>query len=391
MERNFLRQRFSDLSGYPEGRDHNVSKFYGSFQALDCVSLEAKAGEFLTILGSSGSGKTTLLKIIAGFEAANRGQILINGQDIAGKKPYERNIGMLFQNYALFPHMTVAENIAYPLKLRKLPKDEIAERVNSIIKLIKLDGMEKRLPKQLSGGQQQRCALARAIVYNPPLLLLDEPLGALDKNLRHEMQFEIKRIQKELGITTISVTHDQEEALTMSDKICIMSHGVIQQCSSPEEIYKKPKNQFVAEFIGSTNLIKGTVVSKFKENGAMVSLAKTGLSEEPVRVEEPLDRRQYNLDDVLLALRPELIHLMKNRSGHINSFKAELLNSVYMGDYYKALIRTADGNELNVKISPEAYKQYSGEKELEFFFNADCVTTIYEKEKGVMLKIVENT
>lgn len=369
----------------------NVSKFYGSFQALDCVSLEAKAGEFLTILGSSGSGKTTLLKIIAGFEAANRGQILINGQDIAGKKPYERNIGMLFQNYALFPHMTVAENIAYPLKLRKLPKDEIAERVNSIIKLIKLDGMEKRLPKQLSGGQQQRCALARAIVYNPPLLLLDEPLGALDKNLRHEMQFEIKRIQKELGITTISVTHDQEEALTMSDKICIMSHGVIQQCSSPEEIYKKPKNQFVAEFIGSTNLIKGTVVSKFKENGAMVSLAKTGLSEEPVHVEEPLDRRQYNLDDVLLALRPELIHLMKNRSGHINSFKAELLNSVYMGDYYKALIRTADGNELNVKISPEAYKQYSGEKELEFFFNADCVTTIYEKEKGVMLKIVENT
>ena len=369
----------------------NVSKFYGSFQALDCVSLEAKAGEFLTILGSSGSGKTTLLKIIAGFEAANRGQILINGQDIAGKKPYERNIGMLFQNYALFPHMTVAENIAYPLKLRKLPKDEIAERVNSIIKLIKLDGMEKRLPKQLSGGQQQRCALARAIVYNPPLLLLDEPLGALDKNLRHEMQFEIKRIQKELGITTISVTHDQEEALTMSDKICIMSHGVIQQCSSPEEIYKKPKNQFVAEFIGSTNLIKGTVVSKFKENGAMVSLVKTGLSEEPVRVEEPLDRRQYNLDDVLLALRPELIHLMKNRSGHINSFKAELLNSVYMGDYYKALIRTADGNELNVKISPEAYKQYSGEKELEFFFNADCVTTIYEKEKGVMLKIVENT
>ena len=369
----------------------NVSKFYGSFQALDCVSLEAKAGEFLTILGSSGSGKTTLLKIIAGFEAANRGQILINGQDIAGKKPYERNIGMLFQNYALFPHMTVAENIAYPLKLRKLPKDEIAERVNSIIKLIKLDGMEKRLPKQLSGGQQQRCALARAIVYDPPLLLLDEPLGALDKNLRHEMQFEIKRIQKELGITTISVTHDQEEALTMSDKICIMSHGVIQQCSSPEEIYKKPKNQFVAEFIGSTNLIKGTVVSKFKENGAMVSLVKTGLSEEPVRVEEPLDRRQYNLDDVLLALRPELIHLMKNRSGHINSFKAELLNSVYMGDYYKALIRTADGNELNVKISPEAYKQYSGEKELEFFFNADCVTTIYEKEKGVMLKIVENT
>lgn len=368
----------------------NISKFYGSFQALDSVSLEADAGEFLTILGSSGSGKTTLLKIIAGFEAANGGQILINGEDIAGKKSYERNIGMLFQNYALFPHMTVAENIAYPLKLRKLPKDEIAERVNNIIKLIKLDGMEKRLPKQLSGGQQQRCALARAIVYNPPLLLLDEPLGALDKNLRHEMQFEIKRIQKELGITTISVTHDQEEALTMSDKICIMSHGVIQQCSSPEEIYGEPRNQFVAEFIGSTNLIKGTVVQRYKENGCRVSMVQTGLCDEPVRIEEPLDRRQYGVDDVLLALRPELIHLMKNRSGHINSFKASIINSVYMGDYYKVLIRTADNNELSVKISPEAYKQYSGETELEFFFNANCVTTIYEKEKGVMLKTIDD-
>lgn len=367
-------------------RINKVSKFYGSFQALENVSLEAEPGEFLTILGSSGSGKTTLLKIIAGFEAADSGQILINSEDVAGRKSYERNIGMLFQNYALFPHMTVAENIAYPLRLRKASKEEISERVNSIIKLIKLDGMENRLPKQLSGGQQQRCALARAIVYNPPLLLLDEPLGALDKNLRHEMQFEIKRIQNELGITTISVTHDQEEALTMSDKICIMSHGVIQQCSSPEEIYKEPKNQFVAEFIGSTNLIAGTVLSRAKEESCYVSMIKTGLSEEPVRVEEPLDRRQYNLDDVLIALRPELIHLMKNRSGHINSFRGSMINSVYMGDYYKALVRTADGKELSVKISPEAYRQYSRENELEFFFNADCVTTIYEKERGVMLK-----
>lgn len=368
-----------------------VSKMYGSFQALNNVSLEAAPGEFLTILGSSGSGKTTLLKIIAGFEAASGGKILINGEDVAPKKAYERNIGMLFQNYALFPHMTVAENIAYPLKLRHVPKDELQERVNDIIKLIKLDGMEKRLPKQLSGGQQQRCALARAIVYNPPLLLLDEPLGALDKNLRHEMQFEIKRIQNELGITTISVTHDQEEALTMSDKICIMSHGVIQQCSSPEEIYKKPRNQFVAEFIGSTNLVKGKVVSKEKTDSCWVSMVQTGLSSTPVRVEEPLDSRQFNLEDVLLALRPELIHLMKDRTGHINSFTADIINSVYMGDYYKVLIKTADGNELNVKISPEAFNQYASQKRLEFFFNANCVTTIYEKEKGVMLKLVEES
>ncbi|MDO4945588.1 MAG: ABC transporter ATP-binding protein [Ruminococcus sp.] len=366
-----------------------VSKFYGSFQALDHVSLEAKPGEFLTILGSSGSGKTTLLKIIAGFEACNDGQIIINDEDVAGKKSYERNIGMLFQNYALFPHMTVEENIAYPLKLRKVPKDKIKEQVAYIIKLIKLEGMEKRYPKQLSGGQQQRVALARAIVYNPPLLLLDEPLGALDKNLRQEMQFEIKRIQKELGITTISVTHDQEEALTMSDKICIMNHGVIQQCSSPEEIYKQPKNQFVAEFIGSTNLVNGTVVSKKLENDRIVTMVQTGLSKEPMRVEEPASYRKYNLKDIILAIRPELIHLMKERKGHTNSFKGKIINSVYMGDYVRAQVMIADGSTLNVKISPEAFRQYGGENELEFFFNPDCVTTIYEREKGVMLKTVD--
>ena len=219
-----------------------VSKMYGSFQALNNVSLEAGPGEFLTILGSSGSGKTTLLKIIAGFEAASGGKILINGEDVAPKKAYERNIGMLFQNYALFPHMTVAENIAYPLKLRHVPKGEMQERVNDIIRLIKLDGMEKRLPKQLSGGQQQRCALARAIVYNPPLLL-DEPLGALDKNLRHEMQFEIKRIQNELGITTISVTHDQEEALTMSDKICIGRGDLhLRHCIQHRQVHRRHRS-----------------------------------------------------------------------------------------------------------------------------------------------------
>lgn len=370
-------------------RIDNVSKFYGSFQALDHVSLEAKPGEFLTILGSSGSGKTTLLKIIAGFEPCNDGKIVINGADIAGKKSYERNIGMLFQNYALFPHMTVEENIAYPLKLRKVPKDKIKEQVAYIIGLIKLEGMEKRYPKQLSGGQQQRVALARAIVYNPPLLLLDEPLGALDKNLRQEMQFEIKRIQKELGITTISVTHDQEEALTMSDKICIMSHGVIQQLSSPEEIYKQPKNQFVAEFIGSTNLINGKVVSKKLEDDCIVTMVKTGLSKEPMRVEEPTSYCRYNLKDIILAVRPELIHLMKERKGHINSFKGKIVNSVYMGDYVRAQVQLADKSVIKVKISPEAFRQYGDSGELEFFFNPDCVTTIYEREKGVMLKTVD--
>lgn len=367
----------------------NVCKFFGSFQALDDVCLQAEAGEFLTILGSSGCGKTTLLKIIAGFLKADRGEILINGADVAEKKSYERNIGMLFQNYALFPHMTVAENIAYPLKLRKKSKAEQKELVNKMIGLIKLQGLADRRPKQLSGGQQQRVALARALVYNPPLLLLDEPLGALDKNLRHEMQFEIKRIQKELGITTISVTHDQEEALTMSDKICIMNHGVIQQCSSPEEIYSKPKNQFVAEFMGSTNLIPGEVLRQERTGSCLKTTVKTGLSDEPFTIEEDLSVRQYKMKDVLLAIRPEMIHLMKERPEHVNSFTAKLLDSVYLGDSVKLKIELRNGQQIDVKLSVEAFRRYAGASELEFFFNPDCVTTIYEKERGVMLNTVE--
>lgn len=264
----------------------NISKYYADFKVLHGINMTCLPGEFVTILGSSGSGKTTLLKVIAGFEGNSDGSIHINGEDIAYKKAHERNIGMLFQNYALFPHMTVENNIAYPLKLRKVPKDEIKKRVADMIATVKLTGLEKRYPKQLSGGQQQRVALARAIVYNPPLLLLDEPLGALDMNLRHDMQFEIKRITKELGITTISVTHDQEEAFAMSDKICIMSEGRVQQFATPDEIYEHPSNRFVAEFMGTTNI-----------------------SETPMTL---LVDNQYIRKDqtkAIFTLRPESIHL----------------------------------------------------------------------------------
>ena len=233
----------------------NVSKYYGTFKALDGISLTCHAGEFVSILGSSGSGKTTLLKVIAGFEHCSDGKIIINGKDVASVPCFKRNIGMLFQNYALFPHLTIAQNIAYPLKLRKLKQTEINKKVSDMIDLIKLSGLADRYPRQLSGGQQQRVALARAIIYNPPLLLLDEPLGALDKNLRHDMQFEIKHITHELGMTTISVTHDQEEAFSMSDKICIVSAGKIQQFDTPQRIYENPANRFVAEFMGTTNII----------------------------------------------------------------------------------------------------------------------------------------
>ncbi|KIH48245.1 ABC transporter, ATP-binding protein, partial [Ancylostoma duodenale] len=195
----------------------DATKFYKKMKAVDGIDLEVKKGEFVTILGPSGSGKTSLLKLIAGFEELSNGSIYLNHQDITRKKPYEREIGMLFQNYALFPHMTIEDNIAYPLRLRKVGKQEIRDRVQSILDLVHLSEFGGRFPSQLSGGQQQRVALARAIVFNPPLLLLDEPLGALDKNLRERMQMEIKHIQEKIGITTISVTHDQEEALTMSD------------------------------------------------------------------------------------------------------------------------------------------------------------------------------
>lgn len=366
----------------------NVAKFYGSFQALDNVNLKAEPGEFVTILGSSGSGKTTLLKTIAGFENIDRGSIIINGEDMAQKKAYERNIGMLFQNYALFPHLTVEANIAYPLKLRNYSKADMKKAVADMISLVKLDGLEKRFPKQLSGGQQQRVALARALVYNPPLLLLDEPLGALDKNLRHEMQFEIKRIQRELGITTISVTHDQEEALTMSDKICIMSHGVIQQTSTPEVIYSEPENQFVAEFMGSTNLLKAKVLDKQRDGDYMVSTVLTGLSPEPFVIKElAVNKAGYNLQEVLVAVRPEMIHLMKDRVDKINSFKVDNVANVYLGDSVSMKFKTADGNMLAAKISPESFRKYGSDAQLDLYFNPDGATIIYEKEYGKALQV----
>lgn len=354
-----------------------VSKFYGSFQALDNINLTCEPGSFVTILGSSGSGKTTLLKVIAGFEPSSSGKIFINGEDIAYKKAYERNIGMLFQNYALFPHMTVFENIAYPLKLRKLPKSEINERVNKIIKLVKLDSMSTRLPKQLSGGQQQRSALARAIVYNPPLLLLDEPLGALDMNLRHDMQFEIKRITGELGMTTISVTHDQEEAFAMSDKICIMSHGKVQQFASPEEIYERPSNRFVAEFMGTTNIIKINSI-KSEESGEKTEVTGiTELSERTFRfvLDNTLVRR--GITKAMFAVRPESIHIAKDGMSYENEFTVSLDESIYLGNNVK--IKASAGEKvLNINMSVTEFRSLSDLSAVRLYFEPESVTMIYE-------------
>lgn len=355
----------------------NISKYYGDFKVLDGINLVCEPGDFVTILGSSGSGKTTLLKVIAGFESNSDGSILINGKDIAAKKAYERNIGMLFQNYALFPHMTVEENIAYPLKLRKVNKNEIKERVKKIIDVVKLNNMEKRYPKQLSGGQQQRVALARAIVYNPPLLLLDEPLGALDMNLRHNMQFEIKRITKELGITTISVTHDQEEAFAMSDKICIMSDGKVQQFAAPEEIYERPSNHFVAEFMGTTNIIEIADISyTLGESGYTVMKGKTEISDDyfEITVESKYVKPEHK--KAFFTLRPENIHLASNEIEG-NRFSVKLEESVYLGERVK--IKAAAGEKiLNINLKVNEFRRLTDINNIPLVFSPEDVSVIYD-------------
>jgi len=233
-----------------------VKSYDGRVRAVDDISLKVVPGEFFSLLGPSGCGKTTTLRMIAGFETVDRGRILVGDQDVTDVPVHRRNMGMVFQSYALFPHRTVAENVAFGLRMRGVSKDEINERVKTALSLVALEGYEDRRPGQLSGGQQQRVALARAIVIRPPVLLCDEPLGALDRKLRQQMQFELKQLQKELGVTLIFVTHDQEEALAMSDRIAVMNAGRIEQVGTPEEIYGRPRTRFVADFIGEINLVE---------------------------------------------------------------------------------------------------------------------------------------
>lgn len=234
-----------------------VSQHYKDFVALDAVDLDVRAGEFLTLLGASGSGKSTLLSIIAGFNAPSAGTVTVGGRDVTGVPPHKRGLGMVFQNYALFPHLSVFDNIAFPLRRRKVAKAEVRAAVADVLDLVELGSYAGRRPAELSGGQQQRVALARAIVFNPSVLLLDEPLGALDKKLRDQLQFELKRLHRELGMTFVFVTHDQEEALAMSDRIALMREGQVVQVGTPSEIYDAPAERYVAEFLGESNILDG--------------------------------------------------------------------------------------------------------------------------------------
>jgi putative spermidine/putrescine transport system ATP-binding protein len=284
-------------------RIDGVTKKYGEFTALEKVDLVIDQGEFVTFLGPSGSGKTTTLMIIAGFEKATAGEVLLEGRSLAGLAPYERNIGIVFQNYALFPHKTAIDNVYFPLQMRSVGRAEGRRKAAEMLDLVGLKGFGERYPKELSGGQQQRVALARALVFEPSLLLLDEPLGALDKNLREQMQIEIKRIQRKLGVTTIFVTHDQSEAMSMSDRIVVFEKGQIQQAATPLEIYHRPQTRFVAGFIGESNLIPARIIDAAAGRSESAALGLCDYS---------TGGGATNGQDVTLLIRPEHISLSRN-------------------------------------------------------------------------------
>ena len=290
---------------------NEVQKSYdGENLVVKDLNLGVRRGEFMTMLGPSGSGKTTCLMMLAGFETATSGEIMLDGTAINDVPPWKRDIGIVFQNYALFPHMTVRENLAYPLEVRKTPKSEIDERVNKALGMVQLEGFSGRRPGQLSGGQQQRVAVARALVFEPKLVLMDEPLGALDKQLREQMQYEIKHIHENLGVTVVYVTHDQSEALTMSNRVCVFDDGVVQQVAAPDVLYEQPENAFVAQFIGENNTFVGTV--KEVSNGHCVAELQTGesLKALAINIAGPGTR-------TTLSLRPERVSINQIGRAHV--------------------------------------------------------------------------
>lgn len=311
----------------------NVTKSYGSVYALDDVSLDVKSGEFLTLLGPSGSGKTTLLMVLAGFTRPDSGSLKFGDEEVIRTAPHLRGVGMVFQNYALFPHMTVAGNVGYPLKLRKTPATEIVRRVEEALETVQLGGFGERRIDQLSGGQKQRVALARSIVFEPRILLMDEPLSALDKKLRDQMQIELRSLHEKLGMTTVYVTHDQREALTMSDRIAVVNHGKIMQLATPRQLYDFPANRFVADFIGDSTFLP------VDRRGNQITCAGMALKYAgDVPPAGPL----------LLMIRPERLRLGA-ASGTANVFQATVSNVVYQGDSYLMYARLSDGTEISLR------------------------------------------
>ena len=322
-----------------------IDKSYdGEVLVVKNLNLNITKGEFVTMLGPSGSGKTTTLMMLAGFETPTNGEIFLDNMPISKIPPYEREIGMVFQNYALFPHMTVQENLSFPLEVRKNSKSETQEKVKKALDMVELGEFGTRFPAQLSGGQQQRVALARALVFEPRLVLMDEPLGALDKNLREQMQYEIKHIHERIGITVVYVTHDQSEALTMSNRIAVFNDGVVQQLSTPDILYEKPENSFVAEFIGENNTMVGTLK---KDQGEYCEVDING--------EGSVTAKKINVGNIgektKLSVRPERVTI--NSSSDVNKFNGEVKELIYLGDHIRARLSVCGNEDFIVKIPNE--------------------------------------
>ena len=347
-----------------------VDKSYdGKVLVVKDLNLDISEGEFITMLGPSGSGKTTCLMMLAGFETPTNGEIYLDGNPISNIPPHKRGIGMVFQNYALFPHMTVYENLAFPLRVRKIPKDEIDKKVDKALSMVSLAGYESRMPGQLSGGQQQRVAVARALVFDPAVVLMDEPLGALDKNLREQMQYEIKHIHDRIGITVVYVTHDQSEALTMSNRIAVFNDGVVQQLSTPDILYEKPENSFVAKFIGENNTLNGVV----KEiNGSSCEVELDGgfgtVKALKINVNEVGEKTQ-------LSIRPERVSIDSSTSGS-NNFSGKIEELIYLGDHIRARLDVCGNNEFIVKVPNEGSFSHKEGDQLNLSWDSEDVRAL---------------
>jgi spermidine/putrescine transport system ATP-binding protein len=348
----------------------NVSKSFGDIVAVDDLSLEIQKGEFLTILGPSGSGKTTTLRMIGGFETPTRGEIYIQGKLSNDVPPNRRSTRTVFQDLALFPHMKVGENIEYGLQFQGLSKVERREKALQALALVDLEGLYERKVTTLSGGQKQRIALARALVTQPPILLLDEPLGALDEKLRERMQAELKNLHNKLGITFIAVTHNQEEALTMSDRIAIINRGRLEQIASPKELYEVPKTEFVADFIGIANIISGRILEREGGEKKLVS--------EGQEFSIPQESYLKNGDSVLLVVRPEKIEIGKKSLKCDNSFTVTVMSVLYKGSCSEVYVLLNNGQEMRIRVESKSFLQGEVKKEL--------LTIGWYKEDTVILK-----
>ncbi len=348
--------------------DHVQKSYDGENLVVKDLNLSIAKGEFLTMLGPSGSGKSTCLMMLAGFEPATHGEILLGGTSINNISPHKRGIGMVFQNYALFPHMTIAENLSFPLEVRKMGRTEREKKVKRALEMVQMGSFGGRRPAQLSGGQQQRVALARALVFEAELVLMDEPLGALDKQLREHMQFEIKAIADNLGITVVYVTHDQTEALTMSDRVAVFEDGRIQQLAPPDELYEEPKNSFVAQFIGENNTLAG-IVKEISKDTALVQLDGGELIDaKPINVSAVGER-------TLVSIRPERVEFNKDRlQKGAHMLNAEVLEFIYMGDTFRTKLRVAGSEDFIVKTrnAPDAVRLKPGEMIEIGWLSQDC-------------------